>query len=165
MKKIIFLLIMISNIFTYELYKEIKINNVDNQLASILNELRIELDHVHIESNGSIQFAISSSDLKKIDKNNISYEIIHEDLEAFYLSRLTNDIESRDFEYGSMGGYYTWNEIVENIDELFEDYPDLVAEKISIGQTLEGRDVWALKMSDNPNIDEDEAIYDLPDNI
>ena len=33
MKKIIFLLVMISNIFTYELYKEIRINNVDNKLV------------------------------------------------------------------------------------------------------------------------------------
>ena len=89
--------------------------------------------------------------------NNISYTVIHEDLEAFYASRLTNNIESRDFEYGSMGGYYTWNEIVENLDELYQDYPNLVAQKISIGQSLEGRDIWALKMSDNPNIDEDEA--------
>ena len=56
-----------------------------------------------------------------------------------------------------MGGYYTFNEIVQNLDELHQDYPNLVAEKISIGQTLEGRDIWALKMSDNPNIDEDEA--------
>jgi len=157
MKKIIFLLVMISNIFTYEIYKEIKINNIDNELVSILNGLKVDLDHVHISSDNTMQFAVSESDLKKINLTNISYEIIHEDLEAFYVSRLTNDIESRDFEYGSMGGYYTWNEIVENLDELFEDYPNLVAEKISIGQTLEGRDIWALKMSDNPNIDEDEA--------
>ena len=88
---------------------------------------------------------------------NISYTVIHENLEEFYASRLTNDYESRDFEYGSMGGYYTFSEIVENLDELYEDYPNLVSEKISIGQTLEGRDIWAIKMSDNPNIDEDEA--------
>ena len=42
-------------------------------------------------------------------------------------------MQSRDFEYGSMGGYYTFNEIVENLDELYEDYPNLVAKKISIG--------------------------------
>jgi len=157
MKKIIFLLVMISNVFAYELYKEIKINNTNSDLISILNGLKVDLDHVHIESDNSIKFAVSETDLKKINLTNIHYEIIHDDLEAFYASRLTNDIESRDFEYGSMGGYYTWNEIVENIDELFEDYPNLVAEKISIGQSLEGRDIWALKMSDNPNIDEDEA--------
>ena len=156
MKKIIFLLSVISCLFSYEIYKEIKIDNVNPLLVNRLVYLNIELDHVHIQSDNSIQFAVSESDLNKIKSNLIKYEVIHEDLEKFYESRLTNDIESRDFEYGSMGGYYTFDEIVENLDELSEDYPNLVAQKISIGQTLEGRDIWALKMSDNPNFDEDE---------
>ena len=157
MRKFLFLVIIVSHLFSYELYKEIKINNIDAELITQLHDLHIHLDHVHIDLDNSIQFAISETELKKIDLNNISYQIIHEDLEAFYASRLTNDIESRDFEYGSMGGYYTFNEIVENLDELYQDYPNLVAQKISIGQTLEGREIWALKMSDNPNVDEDEA--------
>ena len=157
MKKIILLLSIVSALFSYEIYKEIKINNVNPLLINRLMHLDIELDHVHMESDNSIKFAVSESDLDRIDTNKIKYEIIHENLETFYQSRLTNDIESRDFEYGSMGGYYTFNEIVQNLDELSQDYPNLVAEKISIGQTLEGRDIWALKMSDNPNIDEDEA--------
>ena len=157
MRKFIIIAFIISHIFSHELYKEIKIENINPLLVNRLAYLDIELDHVHMESDNSIKFAISESDLNRIDLNGIKYEVIHEDLEAFYQSRLTNDIESRDFEYGSMGGYYTFNEIVENLDELAEDYPNLVAQKISIGQTLEGRDIWALKMSDNPNIDEDEA--------
>tara|TARA_B110000014_G_C20126450_1_gene600523 strand:- start:2682 stop:4991 length:2310 start_codon:yes stop_codon:yes gene_type:complete len=157
MKNIMFLIWFVSSLFSYELYKEIKINHIDQQLISTLHQLHLHLDHVQMKPDNSIQFAISQSDLNKLDSHHISYIVIHEDLEAFYVSRLTNDMESRDFEYGSMGGYYTWNEIVENLDELFEDYPNLVAEKISIGQSLEGRDIWAIKMSDNPNIDEDEA--------
>ena len=52
--KSIFLLILISNIFTYEMYKEIKINNANNELISILNGLKVDLDHVHIELDNSI---------------------------------------------------------------------------------------------------------------
>ena len=157
MKNIIILILIVSNLFSYEIYKEIKIHNADEQLINTLNQLQVDLDHVHLENDNSIQFAISESDLSKIELSNILYTIIHENLEEFYASRLTNDMESRDFEYGSMGGYYTFDEIVENLDELHEDYPNLVAEKISIGQTLDGYDIWALKMSDNPNLDEDEA--------
>ena len=157
MNNFLILIIFISHIFSYEIYKEIKIENVNDQLVSNLQLLNVDIDHVHIEDDNSIKFAISESDLQKIETYNIPYTIIHENLEEFYASRLTNDYESRDFELGSMGGYYTFNEIVQNLDELHQDYPNLVAEKISIGQTLEGRDIWALKMSDNPNIDEDEA--------
>ena len=157
MKNLFILTIIISNIFSYEIYKEIKIENVNDQLVSNLQLLNIDIDHVHMNDDNSIKFAISETDLQKIQTYNIPYTIIHENLEEFYASRLTNDFESRDFELGSMGGYYTLDEIVQNLDELYQDYPNLVAEKISIGQSLEGRDIWALKMSDNPNIDEDEA--------
>ena len=157
MKNLFILIIIISHIFSYEIYKEIKIENVNDQLASNLQLLNIDIDHVHMNDDNSIKFAISETDLQKIQTYNIPYTIIHENLEEFYASRLTNDFESRDFELGSMGGYYTLDEIVQNLDELYQDYPNLVAEKISIGQSLEGRDIWALKMSDNPNIDEDEA--------
>ena len=72
MKKIIFLLVMISNVFTYELYKEIKINDVSNDLISILNGLKVDLDHVHVESDNSIKFAVSETDLKKNKSNKYS---------------------------------------------------------------------------------------------
>ena len=106
MKKIILLLSIVSALFSYEIYKEIKINNVNPLLINRLMHLDIELDHVHMESDNSIKFAVSESDLDRIDTNKIKYEIIHENLETFYQSRLTNDIESRDFEYGSMGLLY-----------------------------------------------------------
>jgi murein tripeptide amidase MpaA len=51
-----------------------------------------------------------------------------------------------------MGGYYTFNEIEEHLDEFHTNYPELITEKISLGQTLEGRDIWMVKVSDNPNI-------------
>ena len=156
MNKILLFFLMVSSIFTYETYKEIKINDVNPLLVNRLKFLNLDMDHVHMESDKSIKFVVDMHDLNKLDLNNVEYEILHDDLEEFYRSRLTNDIESRDFEYGSMGGYYTFNEIVENLDELSQDYPNLVAQKISIGETLEGRQIWAIKMSDNPNVDEDE---------
>tara|TARA_B100000614_G_scaffold84709_1_gene76174 strand:+ start:13272 stop:15581 length:2310 start_codon:yes stop_codon:yes gene_type:complete len=147
---------MVSTVLSHETYKEIKINDVNPLLVNRLKFLNLDMDHVHMESDKSIKFVVDMHDLKKLELNNVKYEILHDDLEEFYRSRLTNDMESRDFEYGSMGGYYTFNEIVENLDELAQDYPNLVAQKISIGETLEGRQIWAIKMSDNPNIDEDE---------
>ena len=84
MKKIIFLLSVISCLFSYEIYKEIKIDNVNPLLVNRLVYLNIELDHVHIQSDNSIQFAVSESDLNKIKSNLIKYEVIHEYLDKFY---------------------------------------------------------------------------------
>jgi murein tripeptide amidase MpaA len=75
-------------------------------------------------------------------------ELIHADLVDFYQSRLD---PTRD-----MGGYWTLSEIYAHVDSIIAEHPDIVSAKISLGQTIEGRDMWAFKISDNPEIDEDE---------
>ena len=155
MQNIICILLSFSLIFSREVYKEIKIENIPFSTIPYLNSLGIDLDHIYKEE-GFIQFAISEYDLDKLNFHNVNYHIIHQNLEEFYAQRLTNNFESRDFELGSMGGYYTFDEIEEQLDKIHESHPDLVTQKVSLGQTLEGRDVWMIKISDNPNLDEDE---------
>ena len=160
MKKILIILSFVSYMFCLDLYKEIKIYNNDLSDHSILHSLGVDVDHIY-RTNEYIQFVISQYDLDKLILENITYEVIHEDIEEFYKSRLIQNYSSRDFNYGSMGGYYTFQEIEENIDELISLYPNIISEKISIGLSLEGRNIWALKVSDNPNINEGEpqALY------
>ncbi len=56
---------------------------------------------------------------------------------------------------GDYGGYHTWPEILEKIAGWKRARPGLVHET-SIGKTLEGRDIVALRISDNAGKDEDE---------
>ena len=160
MKKILIILSFTGYLFCLDIYKEIKIYNDDLVNHEILHSLGIDVDHIY-KTDQYIQFVISQYDLDKLILENISYDIIHEDIEEFYKSRLIQNYSSRDFNYGSMGGYYTFQEIEENIDELISLYPNIISEKISIGLSLEGRNIWALKVSDNPNINEQEpqALY------
>ena len=58
-----------------------------------------------------------------------------------------------------MGGYYTFAEIVGVMDQLRASYPNLVSQKTSIGQSVQGRDIWMFKVSDNPNVDENEPEF------
>ena len=55
-----------------------------------------------------------------------------------------------------MGGYYTLAEIEADLDEMFQLYPNLITQKFSIGNSVEGRTIWAVKISDNPNTNENE---------
>ena len=160
MKKILIILSFTGYLFCLDIYKEIKIYNDDLVNHEILHSLGIDVDHIY-KTDQYIQFVISQYDLDKLILENITYEVIHEDIEEFYKSRLIQNYSSRDFNYGSMGGYYTFQEIEENIDELVSLYPNIISEKISIGFSLEGRNIWALKVSDNPNINEQEpqALY------
>ena len=158
--KIILLILAFNFLFSNEIYKEIKIYDHNIENVSFLTSIGIDLDHIH-RTNDYIQFAINSYDLSKLIIHNIEYEVIHDNLEEYYVSRLDNDYFDRDFDLGSMGGYYTFEEIESNLDELSNMYPDIISEKVSIGSSLEGRNIWAIKISDNYEVDENE----IPEHI
>ncbi len=54
------------------------------------------------------------------------------------------------------GGFYTFDEVVAELDAMHQLYPNLITEKDSVGSSIENRPIWAVKISDNPNIDEEE---------
>ena len=60
MRKFIIIALIVSHILSHELYKEIKINNVNSLLINRLMSLDIELDHVHMESDNSSKFSTIS---------------------------------------------------------------------------------------------------------
>ena len=142
-------------VFSIEIYKEIKIFNEEIENISFLQSLGLDVDHM-IQGTDYIQFAINEYDLNKLILNNINYEVIHHDLQTFYENRLDQNYISRDFELGSMGGYYTFDEIEYHLDQLSSLYPNIISQKISIGQTYEDRNIWAVKISDNHEIEENE---------
>ncbi len=76
---------------------------------------------------------------------NVIVEI--EDLATHFRSQMTRD----DF-----GDFHTWSEMVAVLDALHAAYPDITTDKISIGTSEQGRDLWVMKISDNPDIDEPE---------
>ncbi len=94
------------------------------------------------------EIVASQSELDALEGQGFKYEVIHESMGAFYRSRL--DV-SKD-----MGGYMTLDEIIAHVDTVIADHPNIVSAKQNLGSTIEGRDMWAIKISDNPEIDEDE---------
>jgi len=62
------------------------------------------------------------------------------------------------FSLGSMGGYFTYAEILWHMDNLATLFPTLVKAKMPIGpiNTINGNPLYWMKISDNPNVDEAE---------
>lgn len=54
---------------------------------------------------------------------------------------------------GGMGGFYTLNEMGQEMDALVAAFPNLV-QKTSIGSSTEGRAIWCIRISDNVSMDE-----------
>ncbi len=60
------------------------------------------------------------------------------------------------FGQGAMGGYYTFAEVENLLDHYALSYPGIVSARQSIGTSVEGRPIWAIKVSDHPNQAENE---------
>ncbi|MFC1627807.1 M14 family zinc carboxypeptidase [Gemmatimonadota bacterium] len=75
----------------------------------------------------------------------ITFQISHEDAEAWFASRLDASLGP-----GSMGGYYTLAEVLAKMDEFSATWPDIISPRFSVGTSLEGRDIWAFIVSDAP---------------
>lgn len=52
----------------------------------------------------------------------------------------------------------SFEEFVSRMQSIADSYPDIVR-VVSIGQSVQGRDLWLLKISDNPEVDEDEPEF------
>lgn len=94
------------------------------------------------------EVVVYPEDFADLNASGLHYDIIHQDLTAFYQSR--NPLNT------TMGGYLTYPEINDSIDVLHANFPELVSERDSIGATWGGRALWVFKISDNVDIDEDE---------
>ena len=55
-----------------------------------------------------------------------------------------------------MGGFYTLSEVIGELDNMKIQYPILISTKISIGNSVENRPIYTVKISDNPEFDENE---------
>ncbi|MFN3694823.1 MAG: M14 family metallopeptidase, partial [Ignavibacterium sp.] len=151
-------------------YKQVKIYLNEMNNIPELQKLQILDDHFDFDKNNSVTLFISDNDFNKLRTSGFIYEILIDNWYEYYnsLPVLTeNDkidyiTESKEkfnvdgFGFGSMGGYYTFNEIVAQLDSMHNQYPNIITQKFQIGTSQEGRPIWAVKISDNPNLSETE---------
>jgi carboxypeptidase T len=130
-----------------------------------LQELALDLIEFDLEQRRAVALA-PPADLARLEAAGIPYALVRADEGAFYAERLAGGLLptaanlgawlSPPFAQGGMGGYYTLAQVESVLDQIAASYPALVTPKFSIGQSIEGRDIWALKVSDNPGVDENE---------
>jgi len=128
-------------------YQEIEIPWPTESQVQLLRSMP-DLEPMKIEDGQAIRY-LSTPDLtQELIEAGLSPTVIVDDLEAFYSDRMG---DTRDY-----GDFYTYAELTTELDVLHATYPDLTTEKMSIGQSWEGNDIWAIKISDNPDVQEDE---------
>ncbi|MCB1059289.1 MAG: hypothetical protein KDB65_03575 [Calditrichaeota bacterium] len=115
----------------------------------LLNDDR--LDILPKDEEPGVLVAALPGDFDYLQSRGYGWDVVHQDLEEFYARRLASN-DHLDL----MGGYKTYSEINAALDVMHANYPNITTAKFSIGQTLEGREIYCIKISDNPDVDEDE---------
>jgi len=117
--------------------------------------------------------AVSISDLNKLKISGLPYEIITENLTEHYQTRNQQPFTGEKnityncglpktydtpvhFSLGSMGSYFTYAEAIAQLDSMRVWFPNLISAKAQIGLSIENRPIYAVKISDNPDINESE---------
>lgn len=122
---------------------EIKIRFKTSHDARLLGNLQLNTD---IGPSGAYAYVVPS-ELNKIETSGLDYEILKPDLNAWSAS------------FGDAlvpNGYYTFNEIEAIADSLVTAFPS-ICKKVVFGQSASFQELAALKISDNVDIDENEA--------
>jgi hypothetical protein len=143
-------LLLVIFLFTFGVAKEqyLQVRIYPSTVSELLELSKLNLDIAQVKPGEYIDIVSTPEELNKLQLLGFKVEVIHSDLEEFYQSRLDQTLD--------MGGYHTYNETVAELDTFHLLFPAITTDKINIGTTIEGRTIWAMKISDNPDIDEDE---------
>ena len=171
MKKFLLIMGLLCVTLNAQTYKKIKVY-FDNpkEISSLYKAVR-DLDRGYLDKKDkSLTLFVNEKQFSKIKRGNFRYKVLIEDWQKYFESRpapkegiikeqMRKSKEKfgvKGFSYGSMAGFLTLDEVVGKLDTMYMNYPNIITQKVSLGKSIEGRDIWMVKISDNPNIDEDE---------
>ena len=163
---------------------------VPNQTEDLSRLAQLGIDLIcgaeYDKQNKTITLDISEHELLLVKASGLNYKIIIPDLLDHYHKQQTAPPNSgnnqnyktleptasgcnapqystpANFVYGSMGGFYTLDEMYEQLDDMKALYPNLITTKAALSKTSnEGRTLYFVKISDNPgtNETEPEVLY------
>jgi carboxypeptidase T len=177
MKNIILLFLLVACTLSVnaqnEKYSRVKIYTGDPGMQK-LSSLGIETDHGDYRKNVWFISDFNLKELQKIKNAGFKTEILIDDVVSHYILQQPGVNRTQgvlpcdnnapqypvpsNFSLGSMGGYFTYAEMLAHLDSMASKFPNLITFRKGIAGnvTLEGDSVWYVKISDNALIDEAE---------
>jgi|GEM_PF-3509573 len=141
-------------------YSKVMIESPDKATdAKVLSILYRGTFHRLPIAGGSHYSAIVNQDqLRELKANRIKHTIVTADLSTTATPEASTEEKNnileaarakygfQNFTFGSFKGFYTYDEVVRELDNMHARYPKLITAKESIGKTAQGRDIWMVKI-------------------
>ncbi len=109
-------------------------------------------DHHAVARTGEAIAYASDAEQALLRNAGIAFRVEIEDLQSFYAARAAAEAGPRGPGVGSMGGFRTLAEILAEMDRLAGLYPAIASPRFSLGTSLEGRPIWAMRISSTPTV-------------
>lgn len=178
----IVLIILSNQIQAQEKWSRVKIFVPTDPISRAELIGQLEIDHFDTDEKGAIVSEINESSIQFLNNKAYRYEILVPDVvkqldslnRIYYasinkkknnmLGRVAIEQPGSTLDYiipkpaafevkSTFGGYYRFAEMEAAMNTLVTNY-SAIAQRISIGKTAEGRDIWVIKISDNVGTDE-----------
>ena len=155
-------------------YSEVRLHITGRAELADLAHVGVAIDHPIVTETATgydVDVVLNAWEVERLQSSSIAYDVLVEDLAASFAERpgVTPDRRAElervggleHFTYGTMAGFLRFEELVTELDSMRMLFPHLASARISLGQTHEGRDIWMVKISDNPDLEEGEpeALY------
>ncbi|MBD2753883.1 M14 family metallopeptidase [Spirosoma validum] len=152
-------------------YHRITVQIEPLQLEHLLNN-GLQVDHFSYQNKKDFVAEVSDQDIAVFKRYGIKVTYLIKDLEKSY-AKINEQINRQaaqsganarqaavttptNFSLGSYGGYFTFADIPVILDRMQTLYPNLISVRTSIGNSIQGRPMYMVKISDNPDVDEEE---------
>lgn len=157
-------------------YSKVKIFTDSHGLEQ-LAALGVAVDHGVSKKNTFFISDFADFEIAIMESNGFEYEILIDDVKAYYAEHSKDPFVSlknascnqgtgnggynppvpvNHFENNSYAGFYKYQDMLNALDDMVAQYPNLITVKAPISnfQTHEGRPIYHVVISDNPNTDE-----------
>ena len=139
--------------------------------TSEIAQAGMDLSHGLVVPGRFIICDFANWELARFEEAGFEFEILIEDVQEHYINRTPSaerklECQEKSYIYqdpehftlGSMGGFYTYSEMLDVLDEMAILYPHLISIRQPIGaeRTYSGKPIYWLRISDNPDVQEDE---------
>lgn len=170
------ILVIVLSVFTTTVsaqkYSKVKIVADNNGLAYLFNE-GISVDHGLRKAEEFIVTDLSEDEIQRVRELNFQCEILIDDVQKFYVEQNKGPLVQKNetcsgtngntapipanFQIPSTyGGYFKYNEMLQELDKMAALYPNLISVKAPIHNylTWENRPIYHVTISNNPGIDD-----------
>ena len=161
---------------------------LDGKTMTDLEKAGLEIDHGFYDPGKSFRSEFSASELSQVKAAGFRMDTLEADVVARYLreNAVRKPVRTypvagergggpcdaygvvpatpANYTYGSMGGFYRYQEFLDILDDMRAKFPNLISVRQVVSPTLlthQDRPLWYVRISDHPDTDEDEpeALY------